>query len=50
MVDYAFRLREQADYEDFYVVAIEDARRQMEKAEAVISTVEQYVKQRWEER
>ncbi len=50
MVDSAFRLREKADYEDFYVVAIEDARRQMEKAEAVISTVEQYVKQRWEER
>lgn len=50
MVDSAFRLREKADYEDFYVVAIEDARRQMEKAEAVISTVEHYVKQRWEER
>lgn len=49
LVDSAFRLREKADYEDFYVVAIEDAQRQIEKAESVISTVEQYLTSRWTE-
>lgn len=49
LVDSAFRLREKADYEDFYIVAIEDAQRQIEKAEAVISTVEQYLAGRWME-
>ena len=37
MVDKAFRYREKADYEDFYVVAIEDAEDQIEKAEQVTS-------------
>ena len=48
LIDSAFRLREKADYEDFYVVAIEDARRQIEKAEAVIAAVEAYAQTRWE--
>ena len=43
----AFRLREKTDYEDFYVVAIEDARSQIEKADQIIRTVETYVKTRW---
>jgi len=47
MVDSAFRLREKADYEDFYVVAIEDAKKQLEKAAAVIAAVEQYAETRW---
>ena len=47
MIDSAFRLREKADYEDFYVIAIEDAQHQIENAEAVILTVESYVKTRW---
>lgn len=49
MVDSAFRLREKADYEDFYVVAIEDAEKQIEKAEYVIAAVERYVMTRWED-
>ncbi len=49
IIDSAFRLREKADYEDFYVVAIEDARKQIEKAETVIAMVEEYVKSRWSE-
>ena len=48
LIDSAFRLREKADYEDFYVVAIEDARRQIEKAEAVIAAVEAYAQTRWD--
>ena len=48
MIDSAFRLREKADYEDFYVVAIEDARMQILKAKTVIATVEAYVQSRWD--
>lgn len=47
MIDTAFRLREKADYEDFYVVAVEDAERQIEKAEQIIELVEAYVRTRW---
>lgn len=48
LIDSAFRLREKADYEDFYIVAIEDARRQIEKAETVIAAVEAYAQTRWD--
>ena len=47
LVDSAFRLREKADYEDFYIVAIEDAAKQIKSAETVIAIVEEYVKSRW---
>ena len=43
MVDSAFRLREKADYEDFYVVAAEDAERQLEHATQIIAIVEAYI-------
>ena len=49
LLDSAFRLREKADYEDFYMISAEDALRQIGKAESVISTVEQYVETRWGE-
>lgn len=48
LIDSAYRLREKADYEDFYIVAIEDARKQIEKAETVIAAVEGYARTRWE--
>ena len=47
IIDSAYRLREKADYEDFYIVAIEDARKQIEKAETVIAAVEEYARTRW---
>ncbi len=47
IVDSAFRLREKADYEDFFVVAKDDARNQIEKAEQLIGVLEPYVKTRW---
>ena len=47
MIDSSFRLREKADYEDFYIVAIADAKRQIENAESVIAIVENYVQTRW---
>lgn len=48
LIDSAYRLREKADYEDFYIVAIEDARKQIEKAETIIGTVEEYARTRWQ--
>ena len=47
IVDKAFRYREKADYEDFFVVVIEDAKDQLDKAEQLIQVVEDYVKTRW---
>ena len=49
LIDSAFRLREKADYEDFYIVALEDAKKQIEKAETVIAMVEEYTRSRWVE-
>lgn len=43
MIDSCFRLREKADYDDFFLVARDDAVLQLEKAEYVLSAVEQYI-------
>lgn len=43
MIDSCFRLREKADYDDFFLVARDDAVMQLEKAEYVLSAVEQYI-------
>ena len=48
IVDSAFRLREKADYEDFFVVAIDVAGKQIEKAEQLIGALELYLESRWE--
>ena len=48
-IDSAFRLREKADYEDFYVVANEDAKLQIEKAEEIISIVDTYLSAKWKD-
>jgi uncharacterized protein (UPF0332 family) len=47
-VDTAFRLREKADYQDFFVVSKEDAEAQIVKAEQVMTVIEAYVKKQWE--
>ena len=47
MIDSAFRLREKADYQDFFVVSVEEAQKQIDKAEKVLSIVEEYVKGKW---
>ena len=47
MIDSAFRLREKADYQDFFVVSVEEAQNQIDKAEKVLSIVEEYVKGKW---
>lgn len=48
MIDSSYRLREKADYDDFYLVARDDAEQQLEKARHVIWTIEQYVRKRTE--
>jgi uncharacterized protein (UPF0332 family) len=48
VVDTAFRLREKADYQDFFVVSKEDAEAQIVKAEQVMTVIEAYVKKQWE--
>lgn len=49
ILDTAFRLREKADYDDFFVVSYDAAKEQIQKAEEVINMVEPYLKQKWEE-
>ena len=46
-VDGAFRLREKADYDDFYVVAASDAEEQIKKADIILTEVEAHLEERW---
>lgn len=41
----AQEVRHASDYDDFYVVSIEDAREQLETAEEVVEMVEKYLKE-----
>lgn len=43
----AFRLREKADYDDFFIVSHEAAEEQAERAEKVIEMVAPYLKEKW---
>lgn len=47
LIDTAYRLREKADYQDFYVVSKEQAEEQIIKAEKVINTIKPYIENRW---
>lgn len=49
ILDTAFRLREKADYDDFFIVSHTEAEEQAEKAEKVIEMVEPYLRERWED-
>lgn len=49
IVDTAFRLREKADYSDFFVVSCQMAQEQLEKAERLIAMVRPYLEKRWKE-
>lgn len=48
MVDTCYRLREKADYQDFFLVSHEMAEEQLEKAEKIIQMLGPYLKERWE--
>nr|MBQ4455593.1 HEPN domain-containing protein [Clostridia bacterium] len=47
LIDKSFRLREKADYEDFYIVTQEEAISQLEKAKTVVNTIEKYLSRKW---
>jgi len=47
ILDTSFRLREKADYDDFFMVSKDTAVKQIEKAEKVISIVGKYLEMRW---
>lgn len=46
-INTAFRLREKADYDDFYVVAADDVEGQIVDAEEIIHAVESYLEDRY---
>ena len=48
MIDSSYRLREKADYDDFFLVAKDDAEQQLEKASHIVRTVKQYINTRVE--
>lgn len=43
MIDTCYRLREKADYEDFYIVTKEEALKQIEKAKHIPERVQEYL-------
>ena len=47
-LDTAYRLREKADYKDFYAVSKDQAEEQLKKAKRVIEIVKTYLEQEWE--
>ncbi len=49
ILDSAFRLREKADYEDFYLVSCESASEQLNRARRLLNIVHVYLEQRWKE-
>lgn len=46
IIDSCYRLREKADYDDFYLVAKEEAELQIKKAKIVYQTIEVYIENR----
>ena len=49
LIDSSYRLREKADYDDFFLVAREDAVSQIAKATQIIENIEEYLQQRYRE-
>lgn len=47
MISSAYRLREKADYQDFYIVTIEEADEQIRKADIVINVISEYLNARY---
>ena len=47
IVDTCYRLREKADYQDFFLVSHEMAEEQLQKAMKIIQILEPYLAERW---
>ena len=48
IIDSSYRLREKADYDDFFLASEADASRQLEHAARVVRVIERYVNERTE--
>ena len=48
IIDSMFRLREKADYDDFYVASRQQAEEQLEKAKTFLRMIEPYLNSQWE--
>ena len=48
VIDSAYRLREKADYKDFYIVSRDEAIGQIEKAQQVIGEIKPYLNAKWQ--
>lgn len=47
ILDTSFRLREKADYDDFFIISLDTAQEQLLKAETVMNEVETYLIKKW---
>lgn len=46
-IDLIYRLREKADYKDFYIVTKDEAIDQIEKAEYILEIIKPFLEERW---
>ena len=49
LIDAAFKLRRNADYEGFFLVSEDDAQKQINDAEKIINAIRPYLQSRWAE-
>ena len=47
--DSSYRLREKADYQDFYIVSADQAKEQLARATELIGIVRSFLKTKWGE-
>ena len=48
LIDSCYRMREKADYDDFFLIAEEDAVQQLEKAKHAVQAIEQFIAEKRE--
>ena len=48
IIDKAFKIRENADYQDFYVISKNDTEEQIQNAEEFIDSIQKYLISRWD--
>lgn len=48
LIDTCYRLREKADYQDFFVVSKDAAKEQIGKVEDIMDMIQQYLDKRWQ--
>ncbi len=49
MITNAFEIRQGADYEDFYLVSVEEIEQQIKNAEIFIAEIEKFLLVKWDE-